>query len=171
MVEIIIILGNRQPEIMRKRVDRALEYFNSSPAEVQSDFSPEPQIVKYLLFSGGASDGKSKPEGAIMMEEYCKGKVDHKFCLLETQSRTTVENLLYSKQLLEKMFSRLSQPKITICTSTFHIKRSLILTKLFFPNYTTKFIHTDETVPQHTYEHEARLLNWFVDEYVKKNLD
>nr|QBK87418.1 MAG: protein of unknown function DUF218 [Marseillevirus LCMAC201] len=172
MIEIIIILGNRNIPILKERVVRALEYFYLSPAEITSDFFPEPQIVKYILFSGGASDGKSKPEGAVMMEKYCTGKIDPKFCLLETTSRNTAENLINSKQLIEKMFpSNFTQPKITICTSTFHIKRSMILTELIFRNYTTNFVHTHEQINHTEYQREAQLLNTFLDQYTNEHTE
>jgi len=171
-MEIIIVLGNRQESIYKKRVDAAVKHFLSSDAEVYTSYCVEPCVVKYLLFSGGASDGKSTPEGAVLMNEYCKQvhKVDEKFILTENESRTTLENLLLSKKLLADMFTLTHfPPKITICTSSFHIKRSIILTKLVFENYVTSFIHTDEPVTRDEYIHEQNILNKEIDIYVAKN--
>ncbi|MCP3681763.1 MAG: YdcF family protein, partial [bacterium] len=120
---------------MEKRVNRALKEFYSSPNEYVYD-SVRSIPTKMLLFSGGSSDGISKPEGAIMMNDFALSKgVDKKFMTIEDKSRTTVENLINCKMILDRnyrkreCFSSGCLPKLTICTSTFHIRRVIVLAK------------------------------------------
>ncbi len=167
MVEIIIILGNRTPNIMRKRVLKALEHFKETPSQVYSELTGTVEIIKYLLFSGGSNDGISEPKGAIMMYDYAlKQGVEKKYCILEKVSRNTVENLWFSKNIIEEINKTLDyKPQITICTSTFHMKRTVVLAKLIFNEYQLKFVHTQEQVSDEDYTREMQILNNILDSY------
>ena len=159
-MEYIIVLGNRTRDIMEKRVNRAIKEFYSSPYEYIEP--PNSIPIKMLLFSGGSSDGVSTPEGAVMMNEFALNKgVDKKFMAMEDKSRTTVENLVYCKKLLDAnhRYHHLGfRPKLTICTSTFHICRVIVLAKLLLPEYDLSFIHTEEEVPSNIQKHEWNIL-------------
>jgi len=161
----IIVLGNRNQDIMEKRVMRALKEFYSSPYEYIE--SPNSLPTKMLLFSGGSSDGVSKPEGAVMMHDFALSKgVAEKFVVMEDKSRTTVENLVNCKEILERYhrYHHLGcRPVITICTSTFHMRRAIVLSKLILPEYGLSFIHTEEEVPENIQRHEWNLLVRYLD--------
>jgi uncharacterized SAM-binding protein YcdF (DUF218 family) len=161
----IIVLGNRTQDIMEKRVLRALKEFYGSPYEYIEP--PNSLPTKMLLFSGGSSDGVSKPEGAVMMHDFALTKgVDEKFVVVEDKSRTTVENLVNCKEILERYhrYHHLGcRPTITICTSTFHIRRAIVLSKLILPEYELSFIHTEEKVPENIQRHEWNLLVRYLD--------
>jgi len=170
----IIVLGNRTRDIMEKRVNRALKEFYSSPHEYVYD-SVRSIPAKMLLFSGGSSDGFSKPEGAIMMNDFALSKgVDKKFITIEDKSRTTVENLINCKMILDRnyrkreCFSSGCLPKLTICTSTFHIRRVIVLAKMILPEYELSFIHTDEKVSDKKQQHEWNLLLSYLASETKK---
>ena len=148
-MQCIIVLGNRNPAIMKKRVDRALQEFHSSPSEYVDQDSGFRMINKYLLFSGGSSDGVSKPEGAMMMEEYARSAgIEDRFMLVENTSRNTVENLRNSRKILDchTMTDNIYKPTLVICTSSFHIKRSALLAKWLLKGFQLRFIHTNEPV-------------------------
>tara|TARA_Y100000389_G_scaffold49463_4_gene45180 strand:- start:2773 stop:3288 length:516 start_codon:yes stop_codon:yes gene_type:complete len=161
----IIVLGNRTQDIMEKRVLRALKEFYGSPYEYIEP--PNSLPTKMLLFSGGSSDGVSNPEGAVMMHDFALTKgVDEKFVVVEDKSRTTVENLVNCKEILERYhrYHHLGcRPTITICTSTFHIRRAIVLSKLILPEYELSFIHTEEKVPENIQRHEWNLLVRYLD--------
>jgi uncharacterized SAM-binding protein YcdF (DUF218 family) len=172
MVEIIIVLGNRNKIIMEKRVNRAIEYFKTAEEASISDYTGKKEIKRYILFSGGSSDGKSKPEGAIMMRDYSSKLIDEKFILVEDKSKDTIENLEFSKKLIEEMFLEPFgyKPPITICTSSFHIKRTIILAKLILNGYPLKFIHTNETISEKEDTREAIILRNTLDDYASNIL-
>ena len=164
-MEYIIVLGNRTRDIMEKRVNRALKEFFSSPYEYVE--APNSIAIKMLLFSGGSSDGVSKPEGAVMMNDFALSKgVDKKFMAVEDKSRTTVENLVNCKKILDRNhnYEHLGfRPKLTICTSTFHMRRAIVLAKLILPEYELSFIHTEEEVPEKIRQHEWILLRRYLE--------
>lgn len=150
-MQAIIVLGNRKNDIMKKRVDCALKEFYSSPIEYIDPDSHEHTQLKYLLFSGGSSDGKSKPEGSVMMEDYAlKAGVDKRFIQTEINSRDTIQNLIFSRKLLDEINTETyncGRPRVTICTSSFHIKRVIILSSILLGDkYQLDFIHTNEEV-------------------------
>ena len=163
-MKIIIVLGNRNKDITEKRVNRAIKELQSTPYVI---FDPAgvPKYVTKLLFSGGSSDGVSKPEGAIMMQDYALTKGLERECMVvEDKSRTTVENLHFCRVMLEDSYPYNEvgwwRPEIVICTSSFHIKRATVLAKLIMPLYSSEmsFIHTEEEVSKEQQNHEWSLL-------------
>jgi len=148
---------------MEKRVNRAIKEFNKTPQLVDPDTGLNHYNIQ-LLFSGGSSDGVSKPEGSIMMEEYALTQGIKKECMfVEDKSRTTVENLEFSKKIIEDFcpFNTLGwwRPEIVICTSSYHIRRATVLAKLIMPLFDKiSFIHTEEVVTQEQQDHEWSLL-------------
>jgi hypothetical protein len=167
-MKIFIVLGNRNPIIMKKRVDRAIEEFNKNPSEITTEEEMHPTMTQQLFFTGGSSDGISKPEGAVMMEEYTVNKVDKKFCFVEKESKTTIENLIFTKKILDESYGLTEdyKPELVICTSSFHIKRTIILSYLIFKGYTNiSFIHTDEKITKQEREREEKTLLRSLDDF------
>lgn len=155
-MEYIIVLGSKNKNIMEKRVKRALEDFAMSPHYY---FDPDFQIenpIKALLFSGGSCDGVSKPEASIMMEEYASD-INKNYMFTETNSKNTIENLIFCKQILDK---DRSMKKLVICTSSSHIKRAMVLARMIFGSsyYHLRFIHTNEPVDDDTQKKEWKSL-------------
>lgn len=163
-MQVIIILGNSKPDILKKRVDRAVEEFFSSDYEYEI---PGGKVeTKYILISG-------KPS-AKRMKEYTMSKgVEERFIKLEDKSMNTIENITFCKKMLDQMASATyehNKPVVTICTSSFHIKRSIVLTKMILDCYETNFIHTRETVTREEYEREHSLLGNSIDYLCEKCL-
>jgi hypothetical protein len=165
MTEIVLVLGNRNPQKLAKRMTRAIEHFNSSPAVIDDPFFPGGVVVKYLLLSGGSSDGVSKPTGGEMMEKFALSHgVDKKFLIVENDSRNTEENFGKSLDIIEKMFPLKDafSPLITVCTSTSHITRSMVMAEMILKNYSLKFIHTNEHVPSQEHKREIKNMLAFI---------
>jgi uncharacterized SAM-binding protein YcdF (DUF218 family) len=139
-MEIIIVLGNSNPIIMKKRVERSITEFKRTSYEYYDHFSREYKANKLLLFTGGLSDN---------MKEYALSQnIDKKFIVTENKSRNTIQNMVETKKLLREMFtdSVIFSPKLTICTSSFHIRSSIIISKFYLAEYILNYIHTDEHV-------------------------
>ena len=77
--------------------------------------------------SGGQGDDELRPE-SVAMKEYLvdKGIVEDEI-ICEQQSKTTYENLYFSKEMIENL--PLNKPNILICTNDFHILRAMFLAK------------------------------------------
>ena len=67
----------------------------------------------------------------------------------------TYQNLVFSKQIIESMCCFYS---VIVCTSTFHINRSLVLSHLVFPKQSVQTIHTRSEIPEDRREREKMLL-------------
>ena len=109
--EYAIILGAKvngeKPSLtLRYRLEEALAYAESHPD------------VKFIL-SGGQGPDEDIAEGEAMRRFLTGYGVQEEMLLLETESTSTYENILYSKKLLpEDVY------EITIITSDFHLARA-----------------------------------------------
>lgn len=112
--EYAIILGAKvngeTPSLtLRYRLEEALTYAETYPN------------VKFVL-SGGQGPDEAISEGEAMRRFLLEKGVDEERLLLETESTSTYENLLYSKKLLPEDLGG-----ITIITSDFHLTRARLL--------------------------------------------
>eukprot|EP00164_Ancoracysta_twista_P001815 GFYU01002384.1.p1 GENE.GFYU01002384.1~~GFYU01002384.1.p1 ORF type:complete len:191 (-),score=17.73 GFYU01002384.1:394-966(-) len=185
-MEFIIVLGNSDPDISKRRVDRAVEEFYKSPHENVDPVTKCRTRRKILLFSGaccsngsgmyvpGSRKVKAKvAEGTMMMQHARKQGVDDWFMYAETESRTTMENLSNCKALIESLYPQPMEggsTRLTICTSTFHVKRTMVLSQYLLPQYQTRFIHTREIVPADVQAHEWKILNHTLNYWCEKEL-
>ena len=97
---------------LRKRVDAALKFAN----EQHNDFGHYPT----LIFSGGKGNDEPVSEAESMhryaVSRHYKGKM-----ILENQSKTTRQNFLFSKKLIEP------DKEIAFATTDFHVFRSGVI--------------------------------------------
>lgn len=112
--EYAIILGAKvngeTPSLtLRYRLDEALNY-----AEMYPD-------VKFIL-SGGQGPDEDIAEGEAMLRYLKEKGVQEERLLLEIESTSTYENILYSKKLLPE-----NVDAVTIITSDFHLARARII--------------------------------------------
>lgn len=158
MVTVVVVLGNVDPAVSLKRVDRAIEEFRNLPNDNES---------KFILLSGGSPNEAPRSEASYMLD-MCRARgIDDMFLMVEGCSKNTVENLLYTRKLIS-IFNEV--PQLVICTSTFHIGRVIILTKLYFPGYKVRFIHTNEKTTEEEAEREGAILSNFLLGYIGKEL-
>jgi uncharacterized SAM-binding protein YcdF (DUF218 family) len=135
---IIIVLGNSRKEIRDERVNRAIEYYNQINKKVSAW---DEEYDTYLVFSGGNN-------GALKMKEYAlKIGIWSKYILTEENSKNTNENIEFSKKLIEQKFIYKNDnyiKDITICTSAFHLQRSIIIANRVLGQYKLNFICPNE---------------------------
>jgi len=132
MVDIIVVLGDSVnakqglSEEQKKRIDHGLELFRKKEA-------------KYLLFCGGFGKhfNTTKTSLAKHMKIYALQKgIPNKKIILESRSFNTIENIIFAKQILDKIKFK----KILIVSSDWHIPRvKLICRYIFGKNYSISF--------------------------------
>lgn len=77
--------------------------------------------TRRLLLSGGSAPGWTRTEAALLADELTRLGADMSRVDLETESRNTRENAVYSKVALE----RLGAKQVLLVTSAFHMRRAL----------------------------------------------
>lgn len=154
MTRFIMVLGNGNVSIRHKRIDRAVKYFKSlHPYECIDNNG---HILTYIMFCGKNTQSKQTINYTVSLG------IDKKFLLEEKESSNTVENILFGKKIIDNHVTD-TYNKIVICTSTFHIKRTYVITMSFMSKYPVEFIHTEENVNQDDYTRESMFLQNFLD--------
>ena len=105
------VIGTRVTPLLAARIDRGIELLHCNPNAA-------------LIMSGGQGPGEDIAEGEAMAwyaEE--RGVVREKI-MIESKSRSTEENLLFSSRLMEK-----ARPKVIVVTTSYHVFRALLLAK------------------------------------------
>lgn len=111
----IIVLGAKVkpggiPSLsLKNRLEEAVKYLNKYPH------------VKVIV-SGGQGSDEDQTEASVMFKYLQDKGIDTNRILVEEQSTSTYENLLFSKELLPK-----GTKKITILSNDFHLKRAKYL--------------------------------------------
>ena len=118
-VDYIITLGagirsETVTPLLKGRLDKALEYF------WKQDGNPK------LVVSGGQGPDEPVSE-AYAMAKYLKSQhVSEDKIILEDQSTTTLQNMKFSKQKIEKDWKKSGMPKVIFATNNYHVLRSAI---------------------------------------------
>ena len=109
--------------------------------------------AKTIIVSGGSMSG-SEPEAALLASLLVEWGVDESSLLLETRSRNTYENAMYTQRLLQE----LGMSRILLVTSAFHMARAeAVFTKLGIDVIPAA---TDYQVSSRT---EGAFLDWLPD--------
>ncbi|MDM5250642.1 YdcF family protein [Lysinibacillus sp. G4S2] len=113
--EYLIVLGAKVkpggvPSLsLKNRLEEAVKYLKKYPH------------VKVIV-SGGQGADEDRTEASVMLKYLQDNGIDANRILVEDQSTSTYENLLFSKELLPKGTKR-----ITIVSNDFHLKRAKYL--------------------------------------------
>lgn len=94
--------------------------------------------VEKTVVSGGVKhsyNGTLLSESELMRRYLNRSGVHKENILMENRSRNTIENMIYSLCVLCENFDLSEMHRVTIITSPYHLKRSLLLAGLFFPRY------------------------------------
>jgi uncharacterized SAM-binding protein YcdF (DUF218 family) len=84
-------------------------------------------IKKIIISSGnGTLDKDSWPEAIYLREQFLENGVQDSAIIMETKSRNTYENAVFSKRISDSL--HLQQPLLLI-TSAFHMRRSMLCFK------------------------------------------
>lgn len=112
-LDYLIVLGcqvrNGKPgKILKLRLDKAAEYAAQNPETT-------------LILSGGQGWDEELSEAQAMKNYLTEAGVPQEQMLLEEQSTNTVENIAFSRRLME---DPLIPPRVGILTSNFHLYRA-----------------------------------------------
>lgn len=118
-IDYIVILGaglegTELSNTLKQRLDTSIEYIETN------------KDVKIIL-SGGQGDGELIPESVAMGDYLLKNGVKKDRLIYESKSMTTEENLLNSKEIINKLETK--NPKIIIVTSDYHMYRAKMIAK------------------------------------------
>ena len=169
-VNVIIVLGNYDANIMNKRLDRAIKEFYDRVKSGEKCF---------IILSGKGREVKYKNNvyetESDYMFDYCTklsaeniNCVHSQFIMCEKDSMNTSENLINCFQLIKHHFHT-EKCHVILCTSTFHIKRTILLTHLLDHSLNKySFIHTNENVSVEENNRELYNLDKFMNIYLSK---
>lgn len=125
-LDYVIVLGAHvKPEGISKtlklRLDKAAEYAAQNPDTV-------------LVLSGAQGSGEPSTEAVAMREYLLNQGVPDEQMLLEERSYSTVENIAYSKILIEQDRQKKhgevkKEPRIAVLTNNFHLYRARMIAR------------------------------------------
>ena len=102
------IKGNRITNVLERRLNKGIEYLQENPKTL-------------CIVSGGKGIGEDISEAEAMADYLKSNGIDEERIYMEDKSKNTLENLEFSKQLIDN----LEKDEIGIVTNNFHIYRSM----------------------------------------------
>lgn len=128
------IKGEKPSLTLMQRLDKTIDYVNNQDKETK------------IIVSGGQGRGEDISEAQAMKKYLVDKGIKEELIIMENKSTSTNENLIFSKELLEKYSSKsISDINIKIITSDFHAFRSnMIAKKLGYNNIT---FYANNTLP------------------------
>lgn len=105
------IIGKKVTPLLASRIEKGIKLLRYNPNAV-------------LIMSGGQGPGESIPESEAMVAYAVDKGVERDKLFMEQKSTSTQQNLLFSRELMEKQ-----KPKIIIVTTAYHVFRALILAR------------------------------------------
>lgn len=118
-VDYIIVLGSgirseEVPPLLKSRLDKGIEYYEKNPT------------AKFVV-SGGQGPDEPVAEAFAMKKYLLSQNIPAEAILMEGQSTTTYENMLFSKAIIQadwqKMPSDSKQPSVIFSTNNYHVLR------------------------------------------------
>jgi len=101
------------------------------------------------------------------MYNYASKYVDKEYLICEDKSISTFENLIFSSKIISDLFPK-ETIELIICTSSFHLKRTIIMANLLLKdkNYNLFFTHTNEFITVEESKRELQLIDQFMTYYL-----
>lgn len=103
--------GERVTPLLKRRIDKAVEAYHKS----------KNSNIKIIASGGQGADEKISEAQAITNYLLTETDVPQDAIILEDQSRTTYENLLFSKEIGEKLVTK---PQFLFVTNDYHVFRT-----------------------------------------------
>ena len=103
------IRGKNVSAVLAYRLDKAVEYYNKNQDVI-------------IVVSGGQGPQEEITEAQAMQQYLITKGIPEEKIIKEEKATSTTENMLYSKEILEKIFNK--EYKIAIVTNNFHIYRA-----------------------------------------------
>lgn len=103
---------------LRNRLDKTIEYLEKQEKECK------------IIVSGGQGKGEDISEAEAMKKYLIEKGVEEELIIMENKSTNTLENLAFSKNIIEKIEeNNIENCKATLITTDFHAFRSNMLAK------------------------------------------
>lgn len=111
-----------------------------------------------ILFSGGVKwNGSIDPEAIALKKEAMAKGVPEKDLLIEDRSLHTLENVLASLLVLNRVFHLYNVKRLLVVTSSYHMKRLYLTLKTYMPDWVQFTLCTADDL-------NTRKENWFLSE-------
>lgn len=120
--DFVIILGSKIREdgtltpLLKGRVDKALEFGRNQMKETSKKI--------YYVPSGGKGSDEVISEAGAMKRYLMEQGIDQKYILVEDQSTSTIENMKFSNEIIQK---KKRGAKISFSTTNYHVFRSGVI--------------------------------------------
>jgi len=122
--DFIVVLGSglindQVPPLLASRIDKAIDFYRKQAA---ATFPP------LILFSGGQGPDENLPEAEAMQKYAIERGIPSEHTLTEIRSVNTLQNMLYSKQLMDSIKG--SNYNSIFTTNNFHLFRASLYAKM-----------------------------------------
>jgi len=114
--DLAIVFGTRYPEPM----DKVFELYSN-------------KSVPKILVSGGKNKFTGEKEASMMRDRLIKLGVEKESILTEEESTNSLENVLFSKKIIENKIGFRNIKKIIAVVKHYHSRRALMTLKKHFP--------------------------------------
>ncbi len=110
------VVEGRPSLILKHRLDGAIPWLQANPGAT-------------AIVSGGQGAADTTTEASVMKQYLVQNGVDQSHVIEENQSFNTIENVAYSKRIMDKHSSG-SKYTVMVVTSDFHMFRALLLARM-----------------------------------------
>ncbi len=114
-----LLNGSEVPPLLQARINRALQF---QQKQLQKNGKPAT-----IIFSGGQGADETLPEGQAMLQYALHQGLSPVFGVAETKSKTTLENMQFSKRLIDQ--SKIASPNVIFVTNNYHTFRASLFAK------------------------------------------
>lgn len=108
--------GDQVTPLLAQRINKGIQFY-------QRQFKKTGHAPK-MIFSGGQGGDETMPEGEAMRQYAVAHGVGANDALAETASKTTYENMVFSKKIIDE--SPVKKPKTIFVTNNYHTFRAAI---------------------------------------------
>lgn len=105
------LIGARVTPLLAARIDKGIELLARNPKAV-------------LIMSGGQGPGEDLAEGRAMADYAVQKGIEEDSIIVENKSRSTEENLLFSRELMSG-----EKPRVILVTTAYHVFRALLIAR------------------------------------------
>lgn len=115
-----LLHGDQVSPLLAQRIDRGLKFYHKQKTKTQR--APK------MIFSGGQGADERLPEGQAMAAYAQAQGLPAEDCLVEAQSKTTYENMKFSKALIQARQD--TRPRVIFVTNNYHTFRAGLYARL-----------------------------------------
>ncbi len=111
-----LINGERVTPLLAKRIDKAILFYREQKIKTGHPLK--------LIMSGGQGPDEKIPEALAMQHYALEQGIAHEDILLEANSTTTYENMMFSKAIIDAQ--NITNPRVIFTSNNYHIFRAAI---------------------------------------------